>query len=117
MVNPERGLLKDVLHNETLELETEMVIAIMKDVASALKYLHHLDPPILDKVLTSYGVMLTVDYCAQLVHLHHADVRPWCPPCMLTYATDVNCCTKAQRVSYEFLASSVSLPASTTPHG
>ncbi|KAL0044703.1 hypothetical protein WJX82_006155 [Trebouxia sp. C0006] len=75
VVNPERGLLKYVLHNETLELETEMVIAIMKDVASALKYLHHLDPPILDKTLTSYGVMLTVDYCAQLVHLHHADTE------------------------------------------
>jgi len=85
VVNPERGLLKYVLHNETLELETEMVIAIMKDVASALKYLHHLDPPILDKTLTSYGVMLTVDYCAQLVHLHHADVRPCCSPCMMTY--------------------------------
>ncbi len=78
VVNPERGLLKDVLHNETVELETEMVVAIMKDVSSALKYLHQLDPPILDKDLTSSGVMLNVDYCAQLVHLHHNNVRPCC---------------------------------------
>ncbi len=83
MVNPERGLLKDVLHNETVELETEMVVAIMKDVSSALKYLHQLDPPILDKDLTSYGVMLSVDYCAQLVHLHHNNVRPCRSPCIM----------------------------------
>lgn len=85
VVNPEAGLLKDVLHNETMELETEMVVAIMKDVSSALKYLHHLDPPILDKVLTSYGVMLNADYSAQLVHLHHANVRPCCSPCIMTH--------------------------------
>ncbi len=83
VVNPERGLLKDVLHNETVELETEMVVAIMKDVSSALKYLHQLDPPILDKDLTSYGVMLSVDYCAQLVHLHHNNVRPCRSPCIM----------------------------------
>ena len=61
-----------------------MVVAIMKDVSSALKYLHHMDPPILDKVLTSYGVMLNADYCAQLVHLHYSDVRPCCSPCVMT---------------------------------
>ncbi|DBA66841.1 TPA: hypothetical protein ACH3X2_001975 [Trebouxia sp. C0005] len=103
VMNPERGPLKDVLHNETVELETEMVVAIMKDVSSALKYLHQLDPPILDKDLTSSGVMLSVDYSAQLVHLHHnnaeddmnADLLPyWKAPELLkhgphTMATDV----------------------------
>ena len=74
VVAPERGTLKDVLHNETVELETEMVVAIMKDVASALKYLHHLEPPILDKEITSSGVVLNADYGAQLVHVHLAMV-------------------------------------------
>lgn len=75
-MNPERGTLKDVLNNETVELETEMVVAMMKDMASALKYLHHLDPPILDKGLTSSVVTLNADYGAQLTHLHTNIVRP-----------------------------------------
>ena len=75
VVASERGTLKDVLHNETVELETEMVVAIMKDVASALKYLHQLDPPILDKEITSSGVVLNADYGAQLIHVHLALVR------------------------------------------
>ena len=70
IVYPERGTLKDVLHNETVELETEMVVAIMKDVSSALKYLHQLEPPILDREITSSKVTLNADYGARLMHLH-----------------------------------------------
>lgn len=70
IVFPERGTLKDVLPNETVELETEMVVAIMKDVSSALKYLHQLEPPILDRELTSSNVTLNADYGARLMHLH-----------------------------------------------
>ena len=76
VVNAERGTLKDVLHNETVELETEMVVAIMKVVSAALKYLHQLDPPILDRGLTSSSVTLNADYGAQLMHLHLQGVRP-----------------------------------------
>ena len=70
VVNPERGTLRDVLHNETVELETEMIVAIMKDVASALKYLHQLEPPALDMETMSTNVGLNADYGAQLMHLH-----------------------------------------------
>lgn len=74
VVSSERGTLKDVLHNETVELETEMVVAMMKDVASALKYLHQLEPPILDKEITSSHIVLNADYGAQLIHVHLAMV-------------------------------------------
>ena len=74
----ERGFLKGVLQNETVELETEMVVAIMKDVASALKYLHQLDPPSLAKDITSSAVVVNADYGAQLIHLHLATVRDIC---------------------------------------
>lgn len=74
----ERGILKGVLQNETVELEAEMVVAIMKDVASALKYLHQLDPPSLAKDITSSNVVLNADYGAQLIHMHHAMVRYIC---------------------------------------
>ena len=71
-------MLKGVLQNETVELETEMVVAIMKDVASALKYLHQLDPPALAKDMSSSGVVLNADYGAQLVQVHMAMVRGIC---------------------------------------
>ena len=88
VVNPERGTLKDVLNNETVELETEMVVAMMKDMASALKYLHHLDPPILDKALTSSVVTLNADYGAQLMHLHTNIVRP----CLFLHCEGATAC-------------------------
>ncbi|KAL3158747.1 hypothetical protein ABBQ32_011475 [Trebouxia sp. C0010 RCD-2024] len=69
-VSSERGALKDVLINETVELETEMVVSIMKDVASALKYLHQLEPPILAKEMNASNVVLNSDYGAQLIHIH-----------------------------------------------
>ena len=72
VVSSERGALKDVLINETVELETEMVVAIMKDVASALKYLHQLEPPILAKDINASTAVLNADYGAQLIHIHLA---------------------------------------------
>lgn len=82
VVASERGVLKGVLQNETVELETEMVVAIMKDVASALKYLHQLNPPSLAKDITSSGVVLNDDYGAQLIHMHLAAVRSICCVCI-----------------------------------
>ena len=94
VVSSERGPLKDVLHNETVELETEMVVAIVKDVASALKYLHQLEPPILAKEITSSGVVLNADYGAQLIHMHLAMVRkfPSSDICIII------CCCSMQNV-------------------
>lgn len=69
-MSSERGALKDVLINETVEFETEMVVGIMKDVASALKYLHQLEPPILAKEINASNVVLNADYGAQLIHIH-----------------------------------------------
>lgn len=34
------GQLREVVHNLTLELDLEMVISILKDVAAAMAYLH-----------------------------------------------------------------------------
>ena len=69
-----RGPLKQLLYNDTVELEPEVVIAILKDVASALKYLHQQKPPCLDKELTTAGVMLNNDLSAQMLHIHISTV-------------------------------------------
>ena len=92
----DRGVLKGVLQNETVELETEMVVAIMKDVASALKYLHQLDPPSLAKDMTSSGVALNADYGAQLVHVHIRTVRYICGVSI--------CCCSMMEVSWALSA-------------
>lgn len=68
------GPLKQILYNETVELEPEMVVGILKDVASALKYLHQQDPPCLDKELTTAGVVLDHDHTAQMLHIHISTV-------------------------------------------
>lgn len=89
VVYSERGILKAVLQNETVELETEMVVAIVKDVASALKYLHQLEPYDLARDFTSAGVLLNADYGAQLAHMHVAMVRGSDP----LFCISICCCS------------------------
>ena len=64
----EHGTLKDLIHNETVQLDPEMLTAILKDVTMGLKYLHGHSPPRLEQDLTPLSVLLTGDYVAQLAH-------------------------------------------------
>ena len=41
------GSLYDVLHNDTIELEAEMVVPIVRDITSGMRYLHASSPVIL----------------------------------------------------------------------
>ncbi len=51
------GNLKDVVHNLTVEMDLEMVLGILADVAVAMAYLHQLDPPISHQWLWSSKVL------------------------------------------------------------
>ena len=64
----EHGTLKNLLHNETVQLDPEMLTAILKDVTMGLKYLHGHDPPLIEQDLIPLSVVLTGDYVAQLAH-------------------------------------------------
>ena len=68
MVCPERGALGSLIHNETVELDTEMVVTIMKDVAMGMKFLHFSKIPTQDEELTPARVLLDSNYRAQLMH-------------------------------------------------
>lgn len=68
----EHGTLKDLLHNETVQLDPEMLTAILKDITMGLKYLHGHNPPLLEQDLAPLSVVLTGDYVAQLAH--HEDL-------------------------------------------
>ena len=70
-----RGQLREMVHNLTLELDLEMVVSILKDVAAALAYLQQIDLGIAHQPLSSAKVpslpyllrYCNADNCAQLV--------------------------------------------------
>ena len=68
MVCPERGALGSLIHNETVELDNEMVVGIMKDVAMGMKFLHFSKIPTQDEELTPTRVLVDSNYRAQLMH-------------------------------------------------
>ena len=81
-VHAEGGILKDLVHNETVQLDPEMMVAIMKDVTMGLKYLHGHSPPMLEQDLSPMTVILTRDYVAQLAH-HDSMMQAVCAlPCL-----------------------------------
>ena len=75
MVCPERGALGSLIHNETVELDNEMVVGIMKDVAMGMKFLHFSKIPTQDEELTPARVLLDSNYRAQLMHFQLHLVR------------------------------------------
>ena len=68
MVCPERGALSSVIHNETVEMDNEMVVTILKDVAMGMKFLHFSKTPSQDEELTPNRILLDANYRAQLMH-------------------------------------------------
>lgn len=51
------GTLKDAVHNITFELDLEMMLDILKDIAAAVAYLHRQHPPISHHPLCSAKVI------------------------------------------------------------
>ncbi len=47
------GCCKDIVHNLTLEMDLEMVLGILNDVAVAMAYIYHLAEPIPHQQLSS----------------------------------------------------------------
>ncbi|KAL3157894.1 hypothetical protein ABBQ32_012304 [Trebouxia sp. C0010 RCD-2024] len=60
------GGVMEVVHNLTLELDLEMVISILKDVVSAMAYVHQLGPCIAHQPLSSSKVLLDSNCGAHL---------------------------------------------------
>ena len=78
MVCPERGTLSSLIHNETVEMDNEMIVTIMKDVAMGIKFLHFSKIPTQDEELTPTRVLLDSNYRAQLMHFQLQAVRTPC---------------------------------------
>ena len=67
---PKKGRLSNLIYNETVELDDEMAVTIMKGVAMGIKHLHYLKIPTLtqDDELTPKRVLIDSNYQAQLMH-------------------------------------------------
>ena len=54
----DHGSLYDVLHNETMALEGEIILPILRDIASGIRFLHAADPQIVHCDLKSSNILV-----------------------------------------------------------
>ncbi|CAB9519143.1 Receptor-type guanylate cyclase gcy [Seminavis robusta] len=54
----EHGSLQDILQNETMFIEKEMLLSILKDIASGCRFLHSADPPVLHGDLKAGNILV-----------------------------------------------------------
>ena len=55
----QNGSLYDILHNITMELDGELILSIMKDVSSGLRFLHNTQPPLVHGNLKSHNILVS----------------------------------------------------------
>jgi ABC-type phosphate/phosphonate transport system substrate-binding protein len=70
MEHMDRGSLHDLLHNETLPLDGDVVLQLLRDIVSGMEFLHSADPPVLHNDLKAANVLVGgrahVQCCAAL---------------------------------------------------
>ncbi len=66
MEHMDRGSLHDLLHNETLPLDGEVVLQLLRDVVSGMEFLHSADPPILHNDLKAANVLVDSSWRAKV---------------------------------------------------
>ena len=55
----DHGSLYDLLHNETMELDSELILPILRDITQGMRFLHAADPnPIIHGDLKSQNILV-----------------------------------------------------------
>ena len=54
----DHGSLYDILHNETIILEGDLILPILRDVAQGLRFLHAADPQVIHGDIKSQNVLV-----------------------------------------------------------
>lgn len=62
----EHGSLYDLLHNETLHIEGELLLPILRDIAQGVRFLHSTKPTIVHGDLKSQNVLVTRGFRAKV---------------------------------------------------
>jgi serine/threonine protein kinase len=61
-----RGSLHDLLHNETLPLDGNVVLRLLRDVVSGIEFLHSASPPILHNDIKSANILVDANFRAKV---------------------------------------------------
>ena len=62
----EHGTLYDLIHNETFQLEGEILLPILRDMSQGIRYLHSASPPIIHSDLKSSNILITRGFRAKI---------------------------------------------------
>jgi hypothetical protein len=77
----EVGSLYSLLHNETVVLEGDLLLPVLKDIGHGMSYLHCGSRPVVHGNLSSANVVLNASFRAKVVHLGTFLSR--CSPCFM----------------------------------
>ena len=62
----EHGSLYDILHNETMPVDSDLLLNIMKDISSGLRFLHSSDPQVLHGDLKAANILVDSKFRAKV---------------------------------------------------
>jgi len=62
----ELGSLYDILHNETMPIEGELLLPILKDVAQGVRFLHSAVPQVIHGDLKSANILIDSKFRAKV---------------------------------------------------
>ena len=62
----EMGSLYDILHNETMLLEGELVLPILRDITQSMRFLHAASPPVIHGDLKALNVLVDIKFRAKV---------------------------------------------------
>lgn len=70
------GSLQEVLSNPTMVLEAELILSILKDIASGVRFLHSSKPPVIHGDLKSQNILIDSKFRAKLSDFGFSNLKP-----------------------------------------
>lgn len=62
----EHGSLYDLLHNETMAIEPEIILPILKDMSQGVRFLHSADPQVIHGDLKAANILVDSRFRAKV---------------------------------------------------
>ena len=62
----DRGSLYDLLHNQTLEIEGDIVLPILRDIAQGVRFLHAAEPKVIHGDLKAQNILVDNKFRAKV---------------------------------------------------